>query len=299
MYFFQIIRWKNLVMIAFIQGLVKYFLLPLFKFPDILNNAQFVLLVIASVFIAAGGYIINDIYDLETDQINKPSKVWISKYFDIKKAKLAYTLITFFGILFGLVVSLTTENHFGFVLFLLPVFLLYLYAIWAKRVLILGNLLVSFLIVYSLVILVFFEKISLKINDTEILTISSVIWSLLFFAFILNMTREIVKDMEDREGDTYIGAVSIPIKYGMGITKLITSLLIGIIFLFIAYFGLHLYELQPLLVVYLIFVVLGSFIFFLSQLCKAKNSADFGKLSSYLKVIMIVGMLAVFFIKPN
>jgi len=298
MQIFQIIRWKNLVMIAFMQVLVKYFLLPLFRFPDSLSVLHFIFIVLASVFIAAGGYVINDIYDLEADRINKPSKVWIPIFLDLKKAKTLYLVFSLLGFLLGVLVSIFANCQMGFLLFLMPIGLLYIYAIWAKKVLIFGNLLVSLLVSYSLVLIAVFEKIPFRTAVFESLTIQTVVWMLVFFAFIMNLVREIVKDVEDVEGDISNGVVSIPIRLGIKKTKQIISVLLSFVFMSIAIISVLLYKQQPLLIAYLVFVVLLSFLFFTRQLHKAKTNTDFGKLSSYLKIIMILGMLAVFVIKP-
>ena len=70
--FFNLIRWQNLVLIILVQVLIKYALFDAFNVFTKLTLFNFILLVLATVFIAASGNIINDIYDVETDTINKP-----------------------------------------------------------------------------------------------------------------------------------------------------------------------------------------------------------------------------------
>ncbi len=89
-HFFKLIRWKNLIMIALVQYLVKYaLLLPFFESHGVVTTLKplgFTILVLATIFIAAGGYIINDIYDIEIDKVNKPNKVIVGKAISEKNA---------------------------------------------------------------------------------------------------------------------------------------------------------------------------------------------------------------------
>jgi len=294
----QIIRWKNLMMIALVQGLIKYYLMPLFTTTAILSNWQFILLILASVFIAAGGYIINDIYDLETDILNKPKKVWIPTFMKIENARIFYYSITLLGLFLGVFVSITSKIYFGVILFLAPTLLLFFYAVWGKKMLIVSNLIVSLLISFSLLIVLFFETNILTESDFYLISLRDTIYGLALFAFIINFVREVIKDTEDLEGDRKTGVISIPIKFGIGITKLIVTILIGIICGIIALISIINYPQQPYLVVYLVLAVFISLVLFINQLQKAKKPSDYGKLSSFLKIIMIIGMLTVFMIKP-
>ncbi len=285
-------------MLAYMLVLVKYVLLPLFNISGILTSIQFFALVLASLLIAVGGYVVNDIFDVEIDNINKPSKIWIPTYLNRRQAWILYAVMNSAGILLGLFVCIATENLIGPVLFILPVILLFLYAASLKKVLFLGNLLVSFLVIFGLILLVYFENIPLIFSDFGFISITSVLLSLGFFAFAINLIREIAKDAEDKEGDIVNGVVSIPIKFGIKTTKGILWVITIVVFVTITLLSVLVFKVQPRLSLYLAFVVLGSFIFFLKRLHKATSSADFAQLSTYLKVIMLLGMLAVLLIKP-
>src|SRR6056297_1863155 len=104
-HFFKLIRWKNLILIALVQYLVKYaLLLPFYESYQVtttLSTLAFTLLVIATVCIAAGGYIINDIYDIETDKVNKPDKVIINKHISEKNALNLFIILNIIGVGLG------------------------------------------------------------------------------------------------------------------------------------------------------------------------------------------------------
>ncbi|HIP48201.1 MAG TPA: hypothetical protein EYG92_04450 [Lutibacter sp.] len=296
MRFLQIIRWKNLLLIALIQVLVKYYLIPLFDLQPILTNFQFVLIVFATVLIALGGNIINDIYDLEIDRINKPERVWISKLISIKQAKITYLIISFLGLLFGGLVSIQLGKTLFIVFFLIPIFALYLYASYFKKLLLIDNIFVATLIALSIIIIAVFEQVLFKGSIVNSLGISEVIWGLVFFAFFLNLVREIIKDIEDSIGDKAFGVVSFPIKFGNEITHILIKGIVGILIGVLIAIAIVWYKKEPFLAGYLVLAVITSLFLFVSQLNKVKTTTDYKKLSTLLKLIMLVGILSVFMI---
>ena len=245
----------------------------------------------------SGGYIINDIYDLKADRINKPDKVWIPNIMKFENAKILYYSISLLGLALGVLLSISLKQYFGFIWFLLPIVLLYYYAERAKKILFISNLIVSLLIAFSLIIMLFFERNILETANT-VLNLNNTIWVLTLFAFLINFVREIVKDVADIEGDRIIGVISIPIKYGIRTTKLIIIVLILAVCGIVLFFSIKFYESQALLIGYLVLAVLTSLVMFIIHLRKAKTTNDFTNLSTYLKIIMIIGMLSVFMIKP-
>ena len=93
--FLNLVRWKNLLLIALVQSLIKYALFPSFEATITLSDFQFTLLLLATLFIAAAGNIINDIYDVETDLVNKPNKIIVGKHIS---EKAAFNLFIIFNI---------------------------------------------------------------------------------------------------------------------------------------------------------------------------------------------------------
>lgn len=298
MRFLQIIRWKNLLLIVLIQILIKYYLLSLYNVNPVLSHFQFVILVLATLLITIGGNIINDIFDVEIDKINKPNSVWITNSLVLKKAKTAYLIVTIMGLLLGISLSIQVGKPLFILLFLIPISTLYFYSSLFKRRLLVGNFIVSFLIALSIVVVALFENLLIKTTNSNFLDLDEVIIGLAFFAFILNFAREIIKDMEDELGDRALGVVSFPIKYGKEKThllvKMILSSLIGVLFSLV----IVIFKEEPFLAAYLVFAVIVSLFFFINQVNKAKQTSDYHKLSTLLKLIMLVGILSVFMINP-
>jgi len=292
----HIIRWKNLLMIVGVQLMIRYYLMPIFYDRIVFSNLPFYFLVLATLCIAAGGYIINDIYDIAADKINKPQKVWIPTVYTLKTANIMYYAFTGVGLILGFLVSYILKDYAAFIYFLLPSILLYVYAVWLKKKLIVGNLIVSILVAFSLVVVALFIPDNLSQSNELTYSFWAVIWGLVFFVFILNLIREIVKDAEDSIGDKVIGVVSIPIKYGLETTNMIILLLSSSIIGVVLALSYYFYNIQLFLSIYLVFAVAMGFLLFLIQLNKATKNHHYTKLSLLLKLLMFVGLLSVFLI---
>ena len=133
----RLIRGNNLVFIALTQYLFKYLILDyqiqehFVSFSDNALATQrilFLLLVLSTLFIAAAGYVINDISDVKTDQINKPDKVLVGKVISEKQAQTLYYTLNVFGILLGFFTFYYLGKPSLVTIHLLTSMMLYLYA---------------------------------------------------------------------------------------------------------------------------------------------------------------------------
>jgi 4-hydroxybenzoate polyprenyltransferase len=255
-------------------------------------------LLASTLFIAIGGYVVNDIYDVVTDSINKPDRVWIPKLIKKRHAFVVYIVVTFVGLILGLYLVTLLGNLNQFSWFVFPVVLLYIYAVWAKKRYVIGNVLVSFLVSYSLFIVVLFNSVSEQITPF-VFEFQEVITLLVFFAFVVNLLREIVKDAEDVMGDKAIGAVSIPIRFGFAKTNSILGYITLLPVSVVIAVALYVFKTQMVLSLYLVFGVLMSFMLFLNQITRATKSSHYKTISMLLKLVMLVGVLSVFMIFPN
>ena len=141
--FFKLIRWKNLFLIAISQFLVKYALIEPFGVVNFtLNTFTFGLLVTATVLIAAAGNIINDIFDIETDIINKPTRVIVGRKISEKLAFRFYVTFTSIGVMLGFYLSNLVNQKALSSIFVIVSVLLYLYAVQLKRTILVGNIII-------------------------------------------------------------------------------------------------------------------------------------------------------------
>lgn len=288
----RLVRPFNLLLIALVQFLLEFGLIYPFNQSVNLSLFHFGLLCLATIFIAAGGNIINDIHDVEIDRVNKPKKVLIGSKITEKNAVRLYILLTSTGVLAGFYLS----NSIGFPgfssIFVLISALLYLYASYFKGILILGNSIVSILISLSIIIVGLFELVPFlgSENFESYTALFKIILAYALFAFLLNITREIVKDVQDINGDKKGELNTLPIAIGRRRSLSIVFWL-GVITTLsvVAYMYVYIYSIQELLLYFLI-AVLAPLIYFCIQAWSAEDQKDIAMLSILLKIIMILGM---------
>lgn len=294
MNFLNLIRWKNLIMIIVIQLLLKYALFNPFGIDFTLNAFGFGLLVLATICIAAAGYIINDIYDIEADTINKPDQVIINKTFSEKSAFNWFIGLNNVGVGIGFYLSNLVDRSGFTILFVGISILLYLYASSLKDMLIIKNIIVALLIAFCIIIVGLFELLpAISINNQETqLTIFRIVLDYAFFAFGINLIREIVKDIQDMEGDQKVGLNTLPIAIGKKRASQVAFGLLIIFILGIAYYvTTYLYK-QQIAVGYFLLFVIAPLIYASIKLFTSKTKKDHANISMILKITMLFGMLS-------
>ena len=272
---FKLTRFWNLVIIAIAQYFVAAFLINLKG--SVFFDWRLFVLSLSTVSIAAAGYIINDYYDIKIDLINKPERVVIGKSIARRYAILFHTIISSFGILLGLLLSW----KIGAINFAC-VFLLWLYSNNLKRQPFVGNLVVAALTGLSI------GLINLLYNRHDTLVIIFA-----FFAFLMTLVREIVKDMEDMKGDTTFGCRTLPIVLGIRKTKWVVYFIILIFSIVV--FTLNVQN-SLLPVVYFNGFLLLPMTILMVRLAKADTTKEFYQLSQLCKLIMLLGIISMLFI---
>ena len=289
-------------MIALIQVLIKYTLINVYLDNFTLNNIRFSFYLIALILIVAGGYIINDIYDIETDKINKKENQIIGNSISSKSAFNYYYLLNFIGVLFGFYIALSIGKiAFGFI-FIFFAFSLWRYSKQHKTSFATGNFQVAFLTALSIINLILFDLVPIGINNENgSLMISKIIIFYAGFSFITTLIREIVKDIEDLDGDQKINAKTLAITYGLKKSKNIVIGLTSATIICIAYFQYFQYSVistqlewgvNDISIIYTL-LLQGLFLFFIYKTFKAINKEDFHFLSMLSKIIMLVGILSI------
>lgn len=300
-YFFSLIRYPNLLMLALSQLVFRYGFLNLHDIPLTLNDWQFVLLVVATVCLAAGGYIINDIMDSDTDLINKPERVVVGKHISEYNAYNYYIGFNVVGVAIGFYLSNVIE-HAGFsALFIVIAGTLYLYATNFKQSLLVGNIIVSLLIALSVIVVGIFDLYPMATpeNKAYLSIFFEIILDFAFIAFWLNLIREIIKDIEDYQGDLKQGMNTLPIVFGIeNATKVVFGIALiptaGIIYYVLTY----LYTLQ-IASAYILLGVIGPLVYLLVKIWGAKQKQDYSHLSKVVKIIMLLGLMSILVITLN
>ena len=299
----KLIRYQNLLMLAFMQLIFRYGFLKLQAIPLGLSDWQYGLLVMATTCIAAGGYIINNIFDVATDTENKPEKVIIGKSISETNGYNLYIGCTTIGVAIGFYLSNIIDKPSFASLFIIVAATLYFYATSLKQSLLLGNIIVALLLSFSVVIVGLFDLYPVTSDENR--PVMGLLFGILldyaFFAFILNFIREIVKDLEDVEGDSNQGMNTLPISIGVKRATKIVFALSFIPILCIAYY-LNQYVFESGLYLSTLFgivFIVAPLIYFTIKIGASKTKKEFHSLSTLLKWILFFGMLSIAIISLN
>lgn len=299
--FSRLIRWPNLVFIALTQLLVQLCLIrPLFPPADPVADSMILLCWIgASVSIAAAGYVINDYFDVNIDEVNRPETLVVDRVISRRWAMLWHLLLNALGLgLTAIAVDWSTHGYLWFAN-LSCVALLWLYSTRFKKTLLLGNILIAVLTSWTLLVIFLsnFKLIDLigSANVTQ-QKLARIVLLYAGFAFITTLIREAVKDMEDRIGDARAGCRTLPIVWGFPAAKMYTAVwtIVLIVVLLIVYtyvlpfgwWGASLFGLSALI---------APLVIFLARLMPAQLPTDFHQLSRTLKWVMLAGILSMSF----
>ncbi|MDI5888353.1 geranylgeranylglycerol-phosphate geranylgeranyltransferase [Flavobacterium sp. LB3P48] len=301
MKFLKLIRYQNLLMLAFMQLIFRYVFFKFQNIPLALADWQYGLLVLSTILIAAGGYVINNIFDQNTDTINKPSNVIVGKTISETNAYNLYIGLTVTGVAIGFYLSNVIVKPGFASIFILIAATLYLYATSLKQMMIIGNVIVALLLSFSVVIIGIFDLFPTihEGNQQQLGVVFSILLDYALFTFFLNFMREIVKDLEDVDGDYNQGMNTLPIAIGKSRTAKIVFGLSFIPILFMLYYiNKYLLELVFTTAYLLLFVVAPLF-YFTVKIWTAKSNKEFNALSLLLKWILLFGILSVVVISLN
>ena len=303
MHYLQLIRYKNLILLALMQLVFRFGFL---KQNDIwlsLANWQYCLLVLATMLLAAGGYVINDIFDQDTDSINKPKKLIVGNTITEANAYNFYAALTIAGVSIGFYLSNVIEKPSFATLFILIAALLYFYATTLKQIALVGNIAVALLLGFSVIIIGIFDLYPATYdgNQEQMATYFSILFDYAKFAFSINLIREIVKDIEDYEGDNAVGLKTLPVLFGIKKTAIASAVLLLIPIFYLLYYT-NTYLMQNNLyygTIYLLVFAIAPLLFCAVQLFTANEKKHFHLISTLLKWIIFFGIFSIVVITLN
>lgn len=307
--FFRLVRWPNLVFIFLTQLLFYYgiqlplhhrspFFLRQVYFEAILTPRLFFLLAISSVLIAAAGYIINDYFDLNIDRINKPKQLVVDRIIRRRWTILWHWILSGLGLLLSFYVSWRLRNPLIALGNLSCVVLLYFYSTTFKRKLLIGNIIISLLTAWVILVLYVGEFLLKGLGDVYYRLLLSTLFKFAIvyssFAFLLSLIREVVKDIEDMDGDLKYGCRTMPIVWGVNVAKVFAGTLIVV--LLGALVILQFYVLTKAwfpLTAYGVLLVDLPLLYIVRKLYTAQTKAEYRRLSNSIKLVMLAGILSI------
>jgi 4-hydroxybenzoate polyprenyltransferase len=301
--YLRIIRPVNLLIMAGMLLLVRYAIfLPVFKqngLEGLMPGWQFLLLMLATLLIGAGGYVINDVLDIEIDQINKPAKKVIGRRISEVTGNNLHFNLTAAGIVFGIAFSYLAGNIFLGILFVIIPTALFYYSFKYKYLPAIGNLVVSLLAALVVLIYWLFEFYHLKSQPELFIDASRsfpqlnrFVLAFALFAFLTTLIREIVKDVQDIEGDTRFGCRTLPIMLGLPATRYLLIFLEIVTLAALAWFQFILYHSGYAWISYILLLTQFLLLLTVYKTIMATDKTAFARLNLILKLVMVAGMVS-------
>lgn len=306
--FLRLVRWPNLVMIAVTQVLFYFSLVePLYQkgINTHFEKFHFLLLIIASVLIAAAGYIINDYFDLNIDQVNKPERTVIDKIIKRRWAIVMHLFFSFTAVIISVYIDFKSATFWLGISNIICAFLLFGYSISLKKKLLWGNILISALTAWVVIVcfLCYYNSFYcngcdltfLELYDNRFIRISFLYAG---FAFVISLIREVVKDLEDIDGDVKFGCKTMPITWGIPASKVFVAVWLVVLIGMISIVQFYVLQFNWIWsAVYCIVLIIIPLFWILQKLFKAQVPKDYHRLSTAIKFVMLTGLLSMIFFK--
>lgn len=302
----RLVRWSNLLFLAALIWLMeKWVAVPVLDkvaFGEQMPWYILLLLMAATVLIAAGGYVINDYFDVKIDRINRPDELIVTRTVSKQTAMRISIGLSAAGIVCGLVVALLLRSMTFAILFIIVPGLLWFYSSSYKRLFMVGNLTIALLAALTPMIVAMANVAVLQLRFAAILPYTTLVHDLYawlggfaLFAFLLTWIREIVKDMQDQMGDRELECHSMPVVWGDLWTKIFVTALIVLTLAVIGHLWYHVLPFgrgwSSLSTRYILFGIVTPLIGSLGLLWAAKIPSDYKTCQQLVKFTMLLGML--------
>jgi len=309
--FLRLVRLPNLVMIAVTQVLFYFSVIPLYSGDDIWIYSTFklqhyLLLIISSLLIAAAGNIINDYFDRNIDEINKPEKKIVDKLIKRRWVIVMHIAFSVTAIFIGFYIDSQTPVFWLGFSNALCVLLLFAYSISLKKKLLVGNVLISLLtawVIFVCFICYYRTLVCSGCEPTEewpatLRRFMRISFLYAGFAFVISLIREVVKDMEDMEGDRKYGCKTIPITWGIPAAKVFVAVWLVVLIGMVSIVQIYVWQLGWYWsAAYSIVLIIAPLVWILRKLYQAQVPKDYHQLSTVIKLVMLAGLLSMIFFK--
>lgn len=278
---FSVVRGYNIAIIVLAQYLSAIFILaPEERALDVILDLNLFLIVLASSLTIASGYIINNFYDAQKDLINRPKKSMLDRLVSQKTKLQVYFALNFLTVLLAFIVSWR-----AFFFFSGYIFLIWFYSHKLKKYPVIGNLTAAFLAVLPFFgILMYFKNFY------------QVIFAHATFLYLLILTRELIKDLENIRGDLVADYHTIPVMFGEKTSKTIITLLIFLTIIPI-YLLIEVYDVGYMDIYFYTGMIV--IIIFLIKLWNAGSQEQYLLLHNMLKLLIVAGVFCIVLIDPS
>lgn len=303
--YFKIIRAFNLVIVALSLYLFyRFLIIPNHEFQlhtTLLpfTKTDFILFVLSVVCIAAAGNIINDYFDFELDKEYKPERPLAQGLISLNTAMYLHAVLAFAGIALGFYLGWGYNyTQIGYV-YIIAALLLYVYSSYLKKMPLAGNVVVAALSTFVFVLLMMFEvnflnTIHFDLAERVVNLLKQAVIFYGGFAFLVSLAREIVKDIEDKEGDAAFNINTLAVAYGETFAKAVSIMILLVMLSGIAYFMKGFWDMKVMKgFFYLLALIVFPTMVAIVLLLLAKERRQYALVSLLLKVIMLLGILSI------
>ena len=296
--YIKILRPSNCLIVGLTQFLVYFLLfLPIIEVPS-LNNLTLFALILATMLVTASGFVINDIIDRDLDAINKSDKKLVGAFINLSSAWRYYYLLIGIGFMLSLFVAYSCGELGLIWLYPLMVLLLWMYSQYWKGRAVIGNLVVSLFTAFVPGLLLVAERkaINQAIMDERsgIYYFLISVTTYMLFAFLSNLTRELIKDIEDVEGDRMVGHRTLPVVVGVRKSKMVAMVYASCILIILFFCNIFFVQFSITLawiITSIVLIPINAFILF--KIYKASERSDFSFVSNQLKLFMVLGLVSI------
>lgn len=296
--FLKLVRLPNLFFIALSQVLFQYCIYrPMYEGAIPANDTlHFIFLLLASVLIAAAGYVINDYFDINIDEVNKPGRMVVDKIISRRWAIAWHFMLNSAALALTILALPFLQKWYLILANMLCMALLWLYSTNFKKQLLTGNIVISLLTAWTILI-IFFSKV----NFTDAFTDTHqrfFRFTVLYagFAFIISLVREAIKDMEDMPGDEKYNCRTMPIVWGVNATKVYAAVWLAVLIALVVVIQVYILQFNWWLpVAYAVVLIILPLVYVLFKLKTAVTPKHYHHLSTITKLAMFTGILSMLF----
>lgn len=308
--YLKLIRWQNLLIMGATMFLVRHYLI---RQPLLLAGADlavsplnFGLLVMAMLLISAAGYVINDVFDMDIDSLNKAGGQTVGVSVSVKAAKNLYWILNGLALVFGVYLGYLVHNWQFTIILAMIAGLLWFYSERYKRQVLLGNLVVAFIAAAGIIIVWLLEFFYLRSETTTFIEVAGVmplmsglVFAYALFAFLSTFAREVVKDLQDMPGDARFGCRTLPVVYGESASRNFGIGLLAILVVMIGFWQYVLYIRQMYTATYVLLIADAIGIAALIRLALSSTPAHYKQVSSLIKLLMLAGLVSIVFLQSQ
>ena len=312
--YLKLLRIGNLAFLAILLYVMeKWVAFPLLhqqKFPELMPWWVLTLLIISVVCIAAGGYVINDYFDVKIDRINRPDDLVVTRVISRDAAMRLFQVLTAVGIVAGLAVAWWARSWNMLFIYVVIPGLLWFYSSSYKRMLLVGNLIVAFISALVPLLIAMVNADHLRFLYHESLAYTPIVGQLYvwlggfaLFCMLLTLSREVVKDMEDVEGDRELECRTMPIVWGEKVSKIVVTIVLLATIALIAYLAWFVLpfpmEWATFTGRFIIFGLMVPMLCVLVLLWSARSKRELHTVQQVLKFAMFLGTMFSYVIYTN